>query len=237
MSAPTWTPEDLKEFDRLTHRVSSRDQVTRIEAGLDLSAFVTQHGQAKCEAMFAHLTRNEKIMTPSTALAARGIADDHPDLLTEATRLCREVARQERANNTYYRHRQRHVTKQAEYAASLAERCADRIDRLQAIRRETPSAGRWLDATQHTPEVRPGTEREFIVACRRATGKTYVFAAYYLNQKLLLTDADDCPDDGLPFTGWHVERDDDGEYDSCWHPVCNDGDTITHFQPLPGVPT
>lgn len=93
----------------------------------------------------------------------------------------------------------------------------------------------WIEAST-TPDIPKGTEREFIVACRRANGKTYVFAACWLNARLLFTDSDDCPEDGEPFTGWYQERAYDGDYDTAWLLVCNDGDVITHWMPLPESP-
>ena len=57
--APTYTPELLAEFDKLTARCSSRDQMTRIEARLKVSAFEKEHGSAICAAMFAELQRRD----------------------------------------------------------------------------------------------------------------------------------------------------------------------------------
>lgn len=54
-SAPTWTEEELREFDRLVDDVSSRNQLTRIDARLKMTAFVEEHGKEKCDAMFAYL--------------------------------------------------------------------------------------------------------------------------------------------------------------------------------------
>lgn len=50
-----WTDEELREFDKLVDGVSSRNQLTRISAGLDMHRFVAEHGAEKCDAMFAHL--------------------------------------------------------------------------------------------------------------------------------------------------------------------------------------
>lgn len=65
--------------------------------------------------------------------------DNDLQLLDEAIRLCNEVARQVREANTYYRNRQRHVSKAGKYGAGLAELCAERIAHLQAIRRGQPA--------------------------------------------------------------------------------------------------
>ena len=54
-----YTEEELKEFDRLTMRQSSPDQVTRIEARLDMSNFVAKHGKEKCNDMFAALEERD----------------------------------------------------------------------------------------------------------------------------------------------------------------------------------
>lgn len=56
---PAWTPEELKAFERLVDEASSRDQVARIGARLDMAEFVKQHGKEKCDAMFAEITKND----------------------------------------------------------------------------------------------------------------------------------------------------------------------------------
>lgn len=54
-----YTETELQQFDLLTLRTSSRDQVTRIAARMELKRFIEQHGKAKCDAMFAKLTANK----------------------------------------------------------------------------------------------------------------------------------------------------------------------------------
>jgi hypothetical protein len=53
--AVVYTAEELRRFDHLTLRLSSRDQVTRIEARFDVKRFQQEHGKEKCDAMFAVL--------------------------------------------------------------------------------------------------------------------------------------------------------------------------------------
>lgn len=55
-----WTSAELNEFDRLTWRTGSRDQLERINARLKLAKFVSKHGQEKCDAMFLVLTTRAK---------------------------------------------------------------------------------------------------------------------------------------------------------------------------------
>lgn len=50
-----YTAEELKEFDTLTMKACSRDQVTHIDGRLKLSQFVKLHGKDKCDALFAML--------------------------------------------------------------------------------------------------------------------------------------------------------------------------------------
>jgi len=58
---PHYTPALLKRFDRLTEKLSSRDQLRRIEARLEIKAFVETHGKEGCDAMFEALrARNVK---------------------------------------------------------------------------------------------------------------------------------------------------------------------------------
>ena len=95
----------------------------------------------------------------------------------------------------------------------------------------------WIPISEKLPDTPSNTDREFIVAIKRAhNGKTYVMSANYLNAKLLLTDEDDDPEDGSPFTGWYKEMTDDGDYDTCWHSVETQGDVVTHWMPLPASP-
>ena len=95
----------------------------------------------------------------------------------------------------------------------------------------------WIQTAQQLPEINPNSAQEFIVACRREhNGKTHVFAANYLNAMMLFTSDDDCPEDGKPFTGWYLEKSDDPDYDNSWWPVCQDGDSVTHWMPFPPGP-
>ena len=47
-----YTKSELAKFDLLTMKLSSRDQVRRIDARLDLKKFEEEHGHEKCQAMF-----------------------------------------------------------------------------------------------------------------------------------------------------------------------------------------
>ena len=55
--APSYTPALLKQFDRLTMKLSSRDQLKRIEARCDLAKFEQEHGKEVCNAMFEVLRK------------------------------------------------------------------------------------------------------------------------------------------------------------------------------------
>lgn len=59
MSEITWTDEELREFDALIDGVSSRHQVERIAARLDMRKFVADHGKEKCDAMWEHLQKRD----------------------------------------------------------------------------------------------------------------------------------------------------------------------------------
>lgn len=60
MTDKPYTAEELRRFDRITMQLSSRSQVARIEARMDIKRFVAEHGQEKCDAMFAHLQKRDK---------------------------------------------------------------------------------------------------------------------------------------------------------------------------------
>jgi hypothetical protein len=90
----------------------------------------------------------------------------------------------------------------------------------------------WISVDDRLPSVPENSDCQFIVACRRANGKTYVFAASYLNALEL-----DTNDDGdAVFTGWYTEGE-HPEYSSWYEPVCQAGDEVTHWQELPAAPS
>lgn len=61
MSDMKWTKAELKEFDGLVDKVSSRNQVTRIQARMvEMPEFIKKHGKEKCDAMWAHLEGDSK---------------------------------------------------------------------------------------------------------------------------------------------------------------------------------
>lgn len=51
----TWTKDELKEFDSLIDKVSSKSQMDWIEGRIDMKKFVEKHGKEKCNAMYVHL--------------------------------------------------------------------------------------------------------------------------------------------------------------------------------------
>lgn len=98
----------------------------------------------------------------------------------------------------------------------------------------------WIPVSERLPAIPTNCSREFIIACKRLhDGKTYVFAAEYL-QELLLQSAlpdDDEPEDGKPCTGWYQERNcESGDFDTEWQNIEADGSLITHWMPLPKPP-
>ena len=50
----------LAEFDLLTLRLSSRNQLVRITARLRIPEFIKEHGQEVCDAMFEELQRRDR---------------------------------------------------------------------------------------------------------------------------------------------------------------------------------
>lgn len=92
------------------------------------------------------------------------------------------------------------------------------------------------------PAVKPGHEREFVVAVRRAhSGKVYSFAASYLNAAPLRYDycpkdkdgfCEECSDDGCPTTGWFIRTgDDDGTQYNRLH--LDKGDEFMGWREIP----
>lgn len=60
-ATPFYTRKELREFDNLTARLSSRDQLKRIAARLALPGFIEQHGKETCAAMFEELLRRDGV--------------------------------------------------------------------------------------------------------------------------------------------------------------------------------
>lgn len=56
---PLYTQNELRRFDLLTAKLSSLDQMVRINARFDVSAFIKEHGEEKCDAMFAVLKKRD----------------------------------------------------------------------------------------------------------------------------------------------------------------------------------
>ena len=53
--AKPYTADELREFDRITMKACSQNQMDRISGRLDEKTFVKKHGMAKCKAMFVAL--------------------------------------------------------------------------------------------------------------------------------------------------------------------------------------
>lgn len=60
MNSQTWTADELSQFDVITQGLSSKWQMDRIKARLELRAFIEKHGKMKCDAMFEALRNEEK---------------------------------------------------------------------------------------------------------------------------------------------------------------------------------
>ena len=98
----------------------------------------------------------------------------------------------------------------------------------------------WTRCSTRLPKTPANSDTTFIVAVKRArTGKTYVFTAEWLNEKLLNSEdpEPDDPEDGTPFTGWY-SLEYHADYDQYWEPLIQNssGDEVTHWQPLPKAP-
>jgi hypothetical protein len=61
-----YTAAELRAFDKLSARLSSHNQATRIEARFKMRDFVEQHGKDKCDAMFAEVMRRDNIRRKGT---------------------------------------------------------------------------------------------------------------------------------------------------------------------------
>jgi hypothetical protein len=57
---PTYTKAELRRFDRVTMRLSSRDQLERISARMEIKRVVEELGKEKCDAMYAALKQRDK---------------------------------------------------------------------------------------------------------------------------------------------------------------------------------
>lgn len=100
--------------------------------------------------------------------------------------------------------------------------------------------GRWIKCSDRLPETEKDSDTTMIVAVKRArNGKTYVFPAEWLNEKLLNNEdpQPDDPEDGLPFTGWY-SLEPHSDFEQYWEPLIQSGsgDEVTHWQILPKAP-
>ena len=60
----SYTQALLKRFDRLTNKLSSRDQLARIEARIDIKKFIEEHGEDVCDEMFLVLQKRDAKRKP-----------------------------------------------------------------------------------------------------------------------------------------------------------------------------
>jgi len=57
--AKTYTAADLREFDRITLKLSAPNQLARINGRMELKKFIETHGQPKCDAMFKEIVARD----------------------------------------------------------------------------------------------------------------------------------------------------------------------------------
>lgn len=60
MGEKLYTDADLKKFDRITQKLHSPNQLTRINGRVEIKTFVEEHGKEKCDAMFEVLKRRDQ---------------------------------------------------------------------------------------------------------------------------------------------------------------------------------
>ncbi|VVE12190.1 hypothetical protein PCA20602_02691 [Pandoraea capi] len=104
---------------------------------------------------------------------------------------------------------------------------------LEAIAELKARLPQWITSGQRLPDTDKGDCSRVIVACRRAhNGQTYVFEAFYLNEPEDTNDEDGNP---VSLVGWYqaIEH---PEFSSFYEPVCEKGDEVTHWMPLPDAP-
>lgn len=94
---------------------------------------------------------------------------------------------------------------------------------------------KWISVDDMLPEVKEGDAKFFnIVIKRKHDGKSYSMPAVYLN-KMELTNVNSYDDEY--FTGWY-ETKEHYEFEQYYSKIeSNDGDIVTHWQPLPTPPT
>lgn len=95
----------------------------------------------------------------------------------------------------------------------------------------------WIKCSDQMPDQPNDSDEQLIVAVKRASnGKTYVFAASFLNKKELYSEEEDADEEGRIYaTGWYELRD-DPEYETAWYKILEVGDEVTHWMPLPSPP-
>lgn len=100
-------------------------------------------------------------------------------------------------------------------------------------------ASGWVAVKDGLPDVKEGEDRELMVCVRRArNGKSYVFAARYLNQYPLHSEGHpDSDEEGMFLaTGWHDVKE-SADYDGWYSPLIDvEGDEVTHWAELLPLP-
>lgn len=108
-----------------------------------------------------------------------------------------------------------------------------------------PSGQEWKAATD-IPDLKRGSQKEFIIAVRRAhNGRAYSFAASYLNA-YPLEYRNECPkgdgctgegcDDGCPTTGWFIETGEDDDSTQFHSLNLKEGDEMLGWRNVPQWP-
>jgi len=60
MTDKSYTDAELRRFNLITLKLSSRTQLHRIEARMEIRRFIEEHGKEKCDAMFEVLKRRDR---------------------------------------------------------------------------------------------------------------------------------------------------------------------------------
>lgn len=110
------------------------------------------------------------------------------------------------------------------------------IDRLRTASTASGEPVAWRDGEQN-PSVKPGNQREFLVAIYRAkSDKTYTTTGYYLNAYPLDYRWDDEHEN--PTTGWFYLTGDGDNDSGCYHDFnLRDGDCLKAWAEIPAWPS
>lgn len=127
------------------------------------------------------------------------------------------------------------IQQQIEHGMPFDDKLRDRFAELMTGLQAQQTESQWISVDKQLPAVAKNDYDYFLVALTvHGTGQRVVFEAAYLNELMLQNNDDNLEEDELPFSGWHVEIERDG--DNLYEPITHGTVTDWTHKPLPPAP-